>query len=294
MNEIVSSCPLCKRADYKLFDRRKFRGIDISNQLCNHCGLVFQSPRMTEAQQARFYEEEYRQLYQGGEGPARRDLIVQHGRADWLLHFAKDKITSPERHLDIGCSAGILLTRFQNHFGCQAIGIEPGTAYREYATSQGLTVYPSLEEMGQGKGEQFDLISMAHVLEHLQDPAAQLSQIREKYLKPTGWLMLEVPNLYAHDCFEVAHLVSFSPHTFTQTVRQAGFEVLALKRHGQPRSVVLPLYLTLLARPGKQSLENGKGPLQVENGIPLKRKLGMFRRRMLQRLFPSLAWLPMP
>jgi hypothetical protein len=98
-----------------------------------------------------------------------------------------------------------------------------------------------------------------------------------------------VPNLYAHDCFEVAHLISFSAHTLGQTLKQAGFEIVALRKHGAPRSRLLPLYLTLLARPLPTIL-----PLEVipERGVERKRRIGMLRRRVVSRLFPALAWIP--
>jgi hypothetical protein len=101
-----------------------------------------------------------------------------------------------------------------------------------------------------------------------------------------GWLLLEVPNLYCHDSFEIAHLVSFSPHTLRQTVQKAGFEVVKLRAHGHPRSELLPLYLTLLACPGTSA-----GVIQPEKNVARKRQLGMFRRRVTQKFFPKKAWL---
>ncbi len=103
-----------------------------------------------------------------------------------------------------------------------------------------------------------------------------------------------MPNLYAHNCFEVAHLTAFSAHTLRQTLQKAGFAVHAFLKHGQPRSVMLPLYLTVLARPQTAPLAPEEVPLQPERGVALKRRLGMARRRLLQRLFPSLAWIPQP
>jgi hypothetical protein len=104
--------------------------------------------------------------------------------------------------------------------------------------------------------------------------------------------LLEVPNLYAHDCFEVAHLVSYSPHTLCQTVRKAGFEVSAIKQHGQPRSEVILLYLTLLARPATG--QDHTGPVTPDRGVRLKRRLGMLRRRVWTSISPQRAWLPVP
>ena len=289
MTEIVACCPLCGSTHSKLFDRRRFRGQAVENRLCEACGLVYQSPRMSGPELDTFYEREYRQLYQGGEGPNPKDLGTQRGRAAALLDLIKPDLEQVRRHLDIGCSAGLLLQAFQDAYGCQPIGIEPGAAYREYARRQDLQVYASLDELQAGGEPRFDLISLAHVLEHLPDPVPYMASLRENLLQPDGRLLVEVPNLYAHDSFEVAHLVSYSPHTLAQAVQQAGFELLALHRHGQPRSAILPLYLTLLARPeAKRNSQQGPIP---EKGVKFKRQIGILRRRVLSRLYPKKAWL---
>ena len=290
MPTTVSFCPLCGSGHSAHFDRRTFRGQPVVNRLCQSCGLVYQSPRMHEAELGVFYEAEYRQLYQGGEGPDAKDLSVQSRRAEALLAFCKDQLPPVKRHLDIGCSAGLLLQHFQAAYGCQAIGIEPGAAYRQYARHQGLTVFASLDEFKSLEMERFDLVSMAHVLEHLPDPLGYLEGVRKNLLESRGWLLVEVPNLYAHNSFEVAHLVSYSAHTLRQTLGKAGFEVTALEAHGRPRSRLLPLYLTALARPLEKPTSF---QVQPESRVRLKRWWGMSRRRVLERLFPRQAWLPL-
>ncbi len=289
MPATVSSCPLCGSEHSAPFDRRTFRRQPVVNRLCQSCGLVYQSPRMDDAELTVFYEAEYRQLYQGGEGPDAKDLSVQSRRAAALLAFSKDRLSPVKRHLDIGCSAGLLLQHFQGAYNCQSLGVEPGTAYRQYARNQGLTVYASLDEVKGQEMERFDLVSMAHVLEHLPDPVGYLEGLRKDLLEPEGWLLVEVPNLYAHDSFEVAHTVSYSAHTLRQTLGKAGFEIIALEAHGRPRSRLLPLYLTALARPFEKS---SSFRVQPERMVRLKRWWGMSRRRVLTRLFPRQAWLP--
>jgi len=290
MSILIQRCPLCGSEHSRTFDRRLFRGQPVINRLCRNCGLVYQSPRMAADELEAFYQGEYRRLYQGQEAPEAKDLVTQQLRAEVLLAFVRGVITAPTRHLDLGCSAGALLERFRQAYGCQAVGVEPGVTYREYARRQGLRVYASLDELRPAGELPFDLVSLAHVLEHLPDPVASLSNLRENWLVPQGYLLIEVPNLYAHDCFEVAHLVSFSPHTLRQTLSKAGYQVIAFKVHGLPRSRLLPLYLTVLASPRP---EGAPEALQPERGVSFKRRWGIWRRKVLERLFPRLAWLPL-
>jgi SAM-dependent methyltransferase len=286
MPETVTHCPLCSSDHSRLFDQREFRGQTVTNRVCLNCGLVYQSPRMTEAESAEFYAAEYRRLYQGDEGPNAKDIAVQRARADSLYEFTSRHVTLVTRHLDIGCSSGLLLQRFRDGFGSQPVGIEPGDAYRSHARAQGIQVYASLNELRQSETARFDLISMAHVLEHLPNPVEYLAELRETLLAPGGALLLEVPNLYAHDSFETAHLLSFSPRTLAATVEQAGYEIIQLEAHGCPYSEIIPFYLTLLAKPNTSGTAN----LRRETLVGLKRRLGLFQRRVVSRLFPQKAW----
>jgi hypothetical protein len=59
-----SSCPLCGSQQSSHFDQRKFHDQPVTNRICNVCGLVYQSPRMTEGELASYYEREYRLEYQ--------------------------------------------------------------------------------------------------------------------------------------------------------------------------------------------------------------------------------------
>lgn len=285
MPENITHCPLCQHDQSQLFDKRQFRGQPVENRLCTNCGLVFQSPRMTAAELDAFYAHEYRSIYQGEEGPTQKDLFVQNGRADWLLDFLAAQGITPTRCLDIGASSGILLGRFAEYFDCAAVGVEPGEAYRTYAEKNGLKIYADLADLPE-KG--FDLISMAHVLEHIPDPVAYLASLRGDVLTPSGVILIEVPNLYAHDSFEIAHMTSFSAHTLRETLAQAGYEVIALKKHGQPRSKVLPLYLTVLARPAA----NDELGVRGEKFVPFKRRVGMLWRRILTKFLPQQTWIP--
>jgi 2-polyprenyl-3-methyl-5-hydroxy-6-metoxy-1,4-benzoquinol methylase len=288
MTEIVQNCPLCGSNTSFVFDQREFRGHPVTNVICKVCGLVYQSPRMTEKERQAFYETEYRLLYQGQEGPNPKDLSIQTARAKVALDFILQHIKSTTRILDIGCSTGIQLQQFQTHYQSMVCGVEPGTVYRQYAQSLGLEVFSSLEELEVTGLPHFSLASMMHVLEHLPNPIGYLENLREKILEPSGWLLLEVPNLYAHDCFEVAHLVSFSAHTLTQAVQKAGYRVIQLHAHGLPRSRLIPLYLTLLAQPDG-SASNSLAP---DRRVRLQRQLGFFRRSIIERLFPQDAWIP--
>jgi SAM-dependent methyltransferase len=288
MPETVKECPLCASNRSSSFDKRLFHGIEVVNRRCLNCGLVYQSPRMTEAEIASFYVKEYRLLQEGSADPTARNLVIQKARAGSLVDFVSDTIPAVSNHLDIGSSLGILLQQFQAYYHSKPLGIEPGESHRLYARNEGLVVYASIEELEINRQASFDLISLSHVLEHLPNPTAYLDSLRKSLLKPDGWLLLEVPNLYAHDSFEVAHLFAFSPHTLREVIYRSGFEIIKFEKHGRPNSTILPLYLTALCRPAPQL---GIRPVRPERCVTLKRRMGMLRRHILEHLFPARVWL---
>ena len=288
MTEAVPACPLCADDRSKFFDQSEFHGQNVTYRLCENCGLVYQSPRMTQAESAAFYTQEYRLFNEGSALPTQRNLANQRGRTASLQVFSKRSISAIRRHLDIGCSTGLLLQVFQAAYQCKSIGIEPGEAHRDIARKAGLTVYASLDELERSETGRFDLISMAHVLEHLPDPVRYLAHLRDNLLEPTGWLLIEVPNLYSHDSFEPAHLVAYSAHTLQQIMEKAGFEIIRLEEHGRPRSAWLPLYITLLVRPGSEAKATFR--LRPERGVKFKRQVGISSRHVLERLFHRWMW----
>jgi SAM-dependent methyltransferase len=292
MPEILEKCPLCSEKKSLPFDRRKYKGYVIENRICAHCGLVFLSPRMTEKELDAFYRDEYSQLYRGEKGILPREISTQHGRAAASLDFISGFVSSVQRHLDFGCSTGIQLDDFHQKYGSEMVGVEPDPVRREHAGEKGVAVYASLDDLLEGERGNFDLISLFHVLEHLSNPVQYLTLFRERFLAPGGWLLIEVPNLYGHDSFEVAHLFAFSSHTLVETLRRTGFEITALKTHGKPASKILPLYLTVLAQAVPVPEQANPYNPVPERWVAAKRKLGLLKKGVYQRLLPQLAWQP--
>lgn len=287
------NCLLCGSDQYDDFARVDSFGFSLTYYQCRDCGLIFQSAEANQTADPHFYAETYRQIYQSSTEPTAKDLWIQEHRALSLVGILQTlRINPPERILDIGASTGILLETFRDTLGGEAVGVEPGDAYRAHAQQRGITMFSSIENLIETNPPKFDLVSMIHVLEHLSDPVGMLKTIRTELLQEGGILLLEVPNFYAHDSFELAHLACYTPHTLQQVLRQAGYHVFFFHRHGFPRSSVLNLYLTLLAQPLP---EDAPLPaIKPDHLVRIKRQAGMLYRRGIQKLVPNRAWLPLP
>lgn len=285
-------CPLCGSQDHALFQELKSFGLTVRYYECKTCGLVFQNPTESQAGAPEFYEQAYRQVYQQSEQPTPKDLRQQRLRAENASQFLKESgISKLGRTLDIGASSGLFLETLRQDLGAEVSGVELGRAYREVAASKGIAMFESLETLEASQPQKFDLVSLMHVLEHLNDPVERLIEIREKLLDESGYLLVEVPNLYAHDSFELAHLTCFSPHTLRQSLEKAGYQIVRFHAHGLPRSRTLKLFLTVLAKPSQPG--SSRSQVKPEQFVHIKRQMGLLWRKILSRIMPKMSWLPL-
>ena len=282
-------CLLCGSEKSKCYKTIESFGHPVSYYLCQNCGFVYQNEAETIAKDEAFYEENYRTLYQDSEEPTAKDLRQQTLRALDQAKFLRANHFAPKNVLDIGASTGLLLETFREEFGAEVTGVEPGNAYRATAEKRDIQMFSSLESLRETNREGFDLVTMMHVLEHLPDPLATLREIRQELLTSNGALLIEVPNFYAHDSYELAHLSCFTPHSLKEILRLAGYEVKAFRKHGHPRSKTLDLYIGALARPIIP--EHEPDAVRPERCVPLKRALAMLWRKVITRLRPKDSWL---
>ncbi len=71
----------------------------------------------------------------------------------------------------------------------------------------------------------FNLVSVVHVLEHMDNPGEQLRKIN-KCLKSNGIIYIEVPNLYCFPLGDTAHLIAFTHYSLYMLVKKSGFKIL--------------------------------------------------------------------
>lgn len=190
-----------------------------------------------------FYTQEYRKEYKASPAPSKR-RVLRAGRSA-LTRFRRiqphlSARTSP-RSLDVGASSGefvCLLTEA----GFAAKGCEPNESFARFAREtlkvdvvQGMVADLALEPSS------LDLITLFHVVEHLEDPVATLRQFRGA-LKPDGLLVVEVPNILSANMgfrhkWHKGHLFGFSRQTLAACAQLAGFTVLEIDATGQDHNV---------------------------------------------------------
>jgi len=285
----VSSCPICTCARVTSFATTRDAGRELSYLVCRRCGHVFQSPRMSPDELDAFYRGDYRLLRQGSEEPIERDVLAQEARAVVTVRLLGDRLPGVTRHLDVGSSSGALLEELRSRYGCDGVGIEPGEAYRRYSDGRGLRIVPDLDQLQEAAEPPFDLVTAMHVVEHMPDPVATLTSIRERHMRPGGFLLLEAPNLFDHQAFELAHLHAFTTSSLRDTVRRAGFRPVWSGVHGGYRSPILRLYITVLAQAEGRPHPGRYLPFAVFRSR-LGRAFGAAKRELFTRRYPDWTW----
>jgi len=242
MNNIkLEECPLCGKSDFD-----NLYQLDAPVVQCSSCRLVFLNPQ-PRVEHQEFYDESY---YRGTSEKKERDdnedvlegdkirmrLEACQGVVDKVMQYQPQ----PGTWLDIGCGPGFLLSQVKAR-GWQTVGLDSSPFAPQFAKEQfGLeNVHIGLIEDMNFKGQQFDVISMQHVIEHIYEPVATMKEIL-KLLKPNGILYLETPDiesgsakLYGKDWLHIKipeHVLYFSELTLKRLLNTLDCEVLGVQK----------------------------------------------------------------
>lgn len=139
------------------------------------------------------------------------------------------------RALDVGCGNGAHLLLLKR-LGWEVAGFDLADHTVPEVREAGIRVHTgSLEAWASGKDGSFELITLWHVLEHVEEPRAVLRSIR-RLLAPGGILMLEVPNRESLPAkifrqhwigYDLPrHLSHFTAKTVSRLLHEAGFTVI--------------------------------------------------------------------
>jgi SAM-dependent methyltransferase len=195
---------------------------------CRHCGHVYTNPRWTAEDLLGAYEAVEDETY----------VLEQAGRRRTFQHhlLALEEITGPGKGrplLDVGAYTGIFVEVAAAR-GWQAMGIEPSQWATDVALKQGLEVLQGTLDSPALVGRRFDVITLWDVIEHMDDPAAEVARARQ-LLNPGGVMALhtmDIDSLTARimgrrwPWLMDMHIEYFSQATMKRMLSDQGLEVL--------------------------------------------------------------------
>ncbi len=228
--ETVDLCPVCGFGKSALEFPSTVRR-------CENCHVLYRSPRPSQSEITRSYDSGETYTPWAAQESERRAMWLR--RIEVIRRYKKSGDL-----LDIGTGDGHFL-RVAAEAGFQVTGTETSAKGAEISEGRGFTPrIGQIEDLDFG-GQQFDVISMWHVLEHVPIPSVTFSKVH-KLLKPSGIFIAAVPNeencLFRHrigvskkenPLGEITwgseiHLTHFQPKTLREGLRVNGFEPIAL------------------------------------------------------------------
>lgn len=224
------NCNLCNANKYTIF--KEIDGYRLVK--CKGCGLVYLNPRPTQQEIHEQYSAGYHIERLLGQEPKTQEEIGQEiskntGRAEEIVKQFGDK----RKLLDIGCGAGFFIACLKG-YDWDVTGIDVSEWASGFARDKlGLNVFTGgVEDVP--FNEQFDVITMYHVLEHLPNPLKTLKRVSE-ILANDGVLVIKGPNLASFDRiwhgknwrgydppFDLYH---FNPKTYRMMLTKAGLSI---------------------------------------------------------------------
>lgn len=234
-------------------DCAPWKGPAASLEICLDCGLVSKTFFGDFKTHLKNHYASY-QPYVQGLGAEQR-VVVPGGteligsRSNVLVRSLVDKgwISLQGSHLDFGCGNGSLLTTLDalsedlrlsgadiaTHFVDQILAIPRVEGFLAPTDALDLS-------------NEWDVIWMVHVLEHLNDPMGLLRDIRKALVLSSGKLVIQIP-AYEWNPFDLIiadHLFHFTSETLTSILELAGFEII----FGPTQ--LIQREITCVARPG--------------------------------------------
>ena len=212
---------------------------------CKECGLLYTTPRPNKDEIGRYYKsEEYYSHQENKEGfiPKVYEKVksVNLKNKYGIATEGKEK----GKALDIGCGVGDFLHTMEQH-GWDCTGVEPSEDAKVIAKKRIKGQLLSSEEQENLPDSSFDLITMWHVLEHVDDIRWQIQQLH-RLCKPGGRIIIALPNYKSYDgqyykaewaAYDVPrHLNHFNKETLIKILEESGL------RHVKTEKLVWDAY----------------------------------------------------
>jgi 2-polyprenyl-3-methyl-5-hydroxy-6-metoxy-1,4-benzoquinol methylase len=145
------------------------------------------------------------------------------------LNLINSEQSRKGRILDIGAGTGDFLLTAKND-GWETVGVEPSERAKNIAIQKGISFVNEIDAL---ENNSFDMITMWHVLEHVPNLELQIQELK-RLLKPTGTLIVAVPNFKSYDAkyyneFWAAYDVPIHFWHFSKKAIQSLFEKVDMK-----------------------------------------------------------------
>lgn len=217
------SCFCGSNRSQPVVDKDRY-GFDYRMVMCLDCGILYANPRMTEESFKKFYNDEYRKIYDYGSD---EDALFKNSVKNGIMfhEFIEHHDIKTDVVFDIGCNAGGWLVPFKEK-GNEIYGCDYSQDRTEFGRTHGLNLMTGGLETLEVIGKKANFIIVNHVLEHQTDIPAFLKRV-DSLLEDDGFLFIGVPGLFAYNrnvLFQNAHTYQFTAGTLAYVMKCCGFD----------------------------------------------------------------------
>jgi SAM-dependent methyltransferase len=186
-------CAFCKKPiDNKLLENIERDGEIYTIYFCKNCEVGFTMPRPLNDNVSELYDTGIYRTTSGKRFNAFLEFLIYSFRIQRKRRI--EKFEKNGRILDIGCGRGLFLSVMKRN-GWDVLGAELNNETASYAREKyGITVKTGGPLDWNIPDESLDVITVNHVLEHLDNPVEMLT-VWKRLLKPGGVLVIAVPNI---------------------------------------------------------------------------------------------------
>lgn len=237
-----NKCPWCEseKAQINLWLKDEFlTKEDFHICECLNCGLLYTMPRPDKEKIGAYYKSE---AYYSHQENKKGFIPKVYERVKSInLKYKYRLATSgmqPGKLFDIGCGVGDFLHTAEMH-GWECIGVEPSEDAKAIAQKRMKGMIITSEELESFSDGAFDVITMWHVLEHVDDLKWQVAQL-QRLVKPSGRVVIAVPNYKSYDgqyykehwaAYDVPrHLNHFNRITLSKIFKTSGLELVKMNK----------------------------------------------------------------
>lgn len=237
-----NKCPWCgsEKAQINLWLKDEFlTKEDFHIRECLNCGLLYTMPRPDKDKIGAYYKSnEYYSHQENKKGFIPK--VYERVKSVNLKHKYKLATNGlqPGKLLDIGCGVGDFLHTSEMH-GWECIGVEPSEEAKAIAQKRVKGKIITSEELEGFPNGAFDVITMWHVLEHVDDLKWQVAQL-QRLVKPSGRVIIALPNYKCYDgqyykeqwaAYDVPrHLNHFNRNVLTKIFKTNGLELVKMDK----------------------------------------------------------------
>lgn len=240
MNDKV--CPLCKNKKGRLY-LKNVSSWDIFGSFnylkCNNCGLIYLSSLPKKSILKKYYKNLNYWGVTKSSNKTRSENIRKTDK-DYSYIYNCINLHKSNKVLDIGMGTGLFLYGLKKR-GMHVLGVEVNEKIRRYAKKVFDIDSISVEKLNtKDFKNQYDLISLNNVIEHLPNPFLFLKKIKT-LLNSNGKIIIVTPNsnsigfrIFKQKWYHLdpgRHIYIFNDQNIKSILKRSGFKVKVIK-HG--------------------------------------------------------------